>query len=151
MDALDKLLKDLKKLDGEARVGVFDPENAEKMAFAEFGTRTAPPRPVLSATFDRNEKSMERAIDNQIRTVLDGKSKTGDQILGKVGKDLQELVVEQIQGSFGKALKPSTIKGRKSRGNMDTRPLIDRSLLGPGETALVDAIEVKVGKNEDGE
>lgn len=149
MDDLDKLIKNLKNLTSEAKVGVFDEKNAQKLSFAEFGTRTASPRPVLTATFEQATPAINRAIDNKLKAVLDGKAITGDKILGDVGEDLVELVVDQIEGGFGKQLKESTKRGRRSRANQDTRPLLDRSSIEGGETALVDAIEVRVGKAED--
>lgn len=151
MDDLDKLIKRLGKLSGKAAVGTFTEEASMKLAFAEFGTRTAPPRPVLSATTDSSAGSIDRAIANQVGQVLDGAERTGDEIMGKVGQDLRELVVEQIQGGLPKPLKPATLRGRRARGNTDTRPLIDRTLLEPGERALVDSIEVKVGADAEGD
>ena len=143
MDDLDRLIKRMGKLSATVEVGAFDPKNAQKLSYAEFGTRTAPPRPVLSGTFDAAEGALDRAIDKGIGAVIDGKDMTGGVLLQGVGEDLAELVVEAIQGGFGKALKPSTLKARRSRGNSDTTPLVDRSLLEGGEQALVDSIQAQ--------
>ena len=44
-DAFDQLIRDVARLSASAVVGaVDDEENATKLAYSEFGTRTAPPR-----------------------------------------------------------------------------------------------------------
>jgi hypothetical protein len=143
MDELDRMIKRFSKLTASVEIGVFDEKNAQKLSYAEFGTRTAPPRPVLSATYDQAESSLDRAIDKALGQVIDGKDMTGGQLLQGVGEDLAELVKDQIHGSFGKALKPSTLKARRKRGNPDSTTLIDRSSLEPGDQAMVDAIQAQ--------
>lgn len=148
MDDLDRLVRRLGRLSAHARIGALDPDAAMKLGFAEFGTVTVPARPVLSATTDRATAAIQRAIDAKVRVVLDGRDMTGEALLSQVGGDLAELVREQIAGPPGpgkRKLKPSTLAGRRSRGNADTTPLVDRTLLSPGERALVDSIGVDVG------
>lgn len=148
MDELDKLVKRLGKLSAHARVGALDPKAAQKLAWAEFGTITAPARPVLSATTDRNAGAINRAIDAKVGQVLDGKDLSGADLLRGVGEDLAELVRESIAGPAApgkRKLKPSTLASRRSRGNNDDTPLVDRSILESGEKALVDSIQVDAG------
>lgn len=153
MDELDRMIRRLSKLTASVEVGAFDEKNAQKLSYAEFGTRTAPPRPVLSATYDAAEGALDRAIDKGIGQVLDGQDITGGQIMQGVGEDLAELVKEQIHGSFGKSLAPSTLKARRRRGNPDSTTLIDRSSLKPGDQAMVDSIQAQaqqgLGDNEE--
>jgi len=148
MDELDKLVKRLGKLSAHARVGALNPKAAQKLAYAEFGTITVTARPVLSSTTDRNAGAIHRAIDKRIGDVLDGKDMSGEAILQDVGEDLAELVREKIAGPAApgkRKLKPSTLASRRSRGNNDDTPLVDRSILESGEKALVDSIEVDAG------
>jgi hypothetical protein len=151
MDDFDRLIRRLEKMNATAEIGAVDEKAAEKLAYAEYGTRTAPARPVLSETYDKSEGAIKRAIDNHLKKVIDGKQETGVQLLESVGEDLLEVVREEMQAGFGKSLKPSTIKGRRHRGNMDTTQLIDPSLLENGEVPLVDALKVVVttGKAKD--
>lgn len=146
MDGFDKLIKRMSKLTAMASVGAMDPESAAKLGYAEFGTSTAAPRPVLTGVTDANKGAINRSLDRAINKVLDGQDRTGQQIMQDVGDQLAELVREEIGGEsrFKKALKPSTIQGRRRRGNTDDTPLVDRSILEDGETALVDSIEVVV-------
>jgi len=59
-DAFDQLIRDVSRLSASAVVGaVDDEENATKLAYSEFGTRTAPPRPTLSAATDRRSLARE--------------------------------------------------------------------------------------------
>ena len=127
-DAFDRLLADFRRLDGRARVGALDEANAEKLAYAEFGTTTAPPRPTISAAFDRTEATMRRAIDRKIGAVIDGVSEAGGRvILSTVGEDFAEVVREEIDNNVPPENAPSTLaaKARKGQG--------DRTLVATGE------------------
>lgn len=125
-DALDQLIRDLSRLDARARVGSLDEENATKLAYQEFGTATAPPRPTLSAATDRAEGDIARAIDRRVAQVIAGqRTMTGKTLLGEVAGMLQEQVVEAIDGNTPPELAPSTLAARRRRGNESTRTLVD--------------------------
>ncbi len=125
-DALDQLIRDLSRLDARARTGSLDEENATKLAYQEFGTERAPPRPTLSAATDRAEGDIARAIDRRVAQVIAGKrTMTGKTLLGEVAGMLQEQVVEAIDGNTPPELAPSTLAARRRRGNESTRTLVD--------------------------
>ncbi len=125
-DGLDILIRDLQRLNARARVGALDEENAQKLAYQEFGTEQAPARPTLSATTDRAEGDINRAIDRRIKDVIEGKrSATGETILAEVGGMLAEQVREAIDNNTPPPLAPSTLAARRSRGNDSTRTLVD--------------------------
>lgn len=125
MDELDKLLKRLKNLDARARVGALDPENAQKLAYAEFGTKTSPARPVLSATTNKYKESLGALLKKKLQGVIDGKNHTGEEILQDVGEDLVELVQEEMDAGFGAPLDPETAQSRRRRGVPAPQPLVD--------------------------
>ncbi len=125
-DALDQLIRDLSRLDARARVGSLDEENAAKLAYQEFGTVNAPPRPTLSATTDRAEGDINRAIDRRVAQVIESKrTMSGKTLLGEVAGMLKEQVVEAIDGNTPPSLAPSTLAARRRRGNDSTRTLVD--------------------------
>lgn len=125
-DGLDILIRDLQRLNARARVGALDEENAQKLAYQEFGTEQAPARPTLSATTDRAEGDINRAIDRRIKDVIEGKrSATGETILAEVGGMLAEQVREAIDNNTPPPLAPPTLAARRSRGNDSTRTLVD--------------------------
>lgn len=128
-DALDRILADLKRLDGSAVVGALDPENATKMALAEFGTVTEPTRRTLTPTTDRLTPAIFRKVTREVGDVLDGKGRgvTGREIVGDVARDLAEEVQAAIDGNTPPALAPSTLAARRRRGQGD------RSLVASGE------------------
>lgn len=123
-DAFDRLIADMKRLEGRARVGALDERNAEVLSFSEFGTVNEPPRPTLSAAFDQTEAAMRRAIDRRIGAVIDGKSEAGGRrILSEVGEDFAEVVREAIDGKNA----PSTLAAKRRKGQGD------RTLVATGE------------------
>jgi hypothetical protein len=125
-DGLDQLIRDLSRLDARARTGSLDEENATKLAYQEFGTERAPPRPTLSAATDRAEGDIARAIDRRVAQVIAGqRTMTGKTLLGEVAGMLQEQVVEAIDGNIPPELAPSTLAARRRRGNESTRTLVD--------------------------
>jgi hypothetical protein len=137
-DAFDRLVADMRRLDGRARVGALDEANAQKLAFSEFGTTTAPPRPTISAAFDRAEATLRRAIDRKIGAVIDGTSEaSGRGILSAVGEDFAELTREEIDNNTPPENAPSTLaaKARKGQG--------DRTLVASGEMRDGIAVESK--------
>lgn len=137
-DAFDRLLADVRRLDGRARVGALDEANAQKLAHSEFGTVTAPPRPTISAAFDRAEATLRRAIDRKIGAVIDGTSEAGGRrILSEVGEDFAELTREEIDNNVPPENAPSTLaaKARKGQG--------DRTLVATGEMRGSIAVESK--------
>lgn len=126
-DAFDRILADLGRFSGAARVGALDEENALKLSYAEFGTtRGVPPRPTLSVTTDRLRRPIERAIDRQVGAVLDGRGRgtTGQEIMADVGRDLAEATQDAIDGDTPPPLAPSTAATRRREGK-DTRTLVD--------------------------
>lgn len=143
---LSDLIKRMQQIDASARVGALDSETAEKLSYAEFGTDTVPARPVLSETWGDAKAAVKRSIVKSVKNVVRGKKETGEQILGGVAEDLLELVQENIQGGFGDPLEDSTLKARRLRGNQDTRPLIDPSLLKSGEKTMADSLAVETKK-----
>lgn len=150
MDDFDKLIKRVGNLSASGRIGALEPEAAQKLAYAEFGTRTAPARPILSSTTDQSAQAIRRVMESKIDKVFEGKDQDGESILGDVLSDLQEIIVERLRGGFGRKLKKSTIKGRKSRGNTDTRPLIDPTLLKGGDKSLLREIDFEVESGSQG-
>jgi hypothetical protein len=125
-DALDRILADLKRLDGSAVAGALDEENATKMAFAEFGTVDAPKRRTLTPTTDRLTPAIFRKITREVGDVLDGKGRgvTGREIVADVARDLAEEVQAAIDGNTPPPLAASTATSRMRRGK-DTRTLVD--------------------------
>lgn len=126
-DDFDRLIRDLARCDGAAIVGALDEKNAKKLAFAEFGTKTAPPRPTLSVTTDRLAPAIDRKIRREIGAVLDGKGRgvTGREIVAEVARDLAEEVRHAIDGNTPPPLAASTLAKRRARGNPSTRTLVD--------------------------
>ena len=141
-DGLDILIRDLQRLNARARVGALDEENAQKLAYQEFSTEHA--RPTISATTDRAEADVNRAIDRRIKDVIEGKrSATGETILAEVGGMLAEQVREAIDNNTPPALAPSTLAARRSHGNDSTRTLVDTGAMRESITT-----ETKVGWRE---
>jgi len=141
-DAFDRLLADVRRLDGRARVGALNETNAQKLNWAEFGTvdsegeQRSEPRPTISAAFDRAEATLRRAIDRKIGAVIDGTSEaSGRGILSAVGEDFAELTREEIDNNTPPENAPSTLaaKARKGQG--------DRTLVATG--AMRDGIAVE--------
>ena len=125
-DAFDRLIADVRRLEARARVGALDEKNAEKLRRNEFGTPNGvPPRPTLTAAFDRSERALQRAVDRRVAAVLDGKSEAGGRrILSEVGEDLAELVRDEIGSDVQPPLAESTKQSRRRRGK-DERTLVD--------------------------
>ena len=138
MEPLDRIIRDMTRLSGSARVGALDEENATKLSYSEFGTKTADPRPTISVVTDRLRKPIAprptisvvtdrlrkpiaRAIDRRIGAVLDGKSRdTGAEVLAPVARDLAEEVQDQIDGNTPPVpLAASTLAQRNRRGQGD--------------------------------
>lgn len=141
MDDLDRLIRHLSRLPAAARVGALDEENARKLSYSEFGTVTAPPRPALSATTDRNASAVHRAVSRRVGAVIDGKTaQTGEAILGAVGADLAEEVRNAIDSNTPPPLAPSTIAARRRRGNSSDRTLVDT-----GEMMRSITVDTKAG------
>jgi hypothetical protein len=126
-DAFDQLIRDVSRLSASAVVGaVNDEENASKLAYQEFGTRTAPPRPTLSAATDRLARPISDAIKRRLVAVLSAqRTMTGETILAEVGGMLAEEVRDAIDGNTPPPLAPSTLADRRRRGNFSARTLVD--------------------------
>jgi hypothetical protein len=136
-DALDQLIRDFAGLSATAIVGALDEATATKLQRTEFGTRTAPPRPTLSAATDRNRGAINRAIDSRIKQVIDTRrTMAGETILGEVGEMLAEEVRDAIDNNTPPPLAASTLAARRRRGNFGTRTLVDtgKMRLGIGVT-----------------
>lgn len=120
-DPLDRLIRDLARLDASARVGALDEKNASHLHWAEFGTRTAPPRPTVSVATDKARASIERAVAKRVGEVFDGKAgtTTGRDILEKVGGDLAEQIQETIDSNVQPALAKSTLAARRRAAQGD--------------------------------
>lgn len=147
-DALDALIARMSRLPASAQVGALDEENAQKLARQEFGTRTAPMRPTLSAATDRAEGAINRAIARRVGMVIDGAdARDGEVLLGEVGEMLAEEVRDAIDNNTPPPLAPSTIANRRRRGNESTRTLVDS-----GKMRLSIRVETKrgAGKGERG-
>ena len=137
-DAFDRLVADMKRLEGRARVGALDERNAEVLSFSEFGTVNEPPRPTLSAAFDQTEPAMRRAIDRKIGAVIDGKSEAGGRrILSEVGEDFAEVVREAIDSNVPPENAPSTLAAKRRKGQGD------RTLVATGEMRRSITVESK--------
>lgn len=142
-DPLDRLIRDLARLDASARVGALDEKNASHLHWAEFGTRTGePPRPTVSVATDKARASIERAVAKRVGDVFDGKSSaTGRDVLQKVGDDLAELIQEQIDSNTQPALAKSTLAARRRAGQGD------RTLVASGE--MMKSIKVETSSDPD--
>ena len=113
-------------LTATARVGALDEVNAQKLAYSEFGTRTQPVRPTLSAATDRSAAAIFRATQRGVQAVMDGKAGLdGEDILQRVGDDLAEDVQQEINSNVPPPLAPSTLAARRRRGNASDRTLVD--------------------------
>lgn len=142
-DPLDRIIRDLGRLDASARVGALDQENAQKLHWAEFGTRTGePPRPTVSVATDKARASIERAVAKRVGDVFDGKSSaTGRDVLQKVGGDLAELIQETIDSNVQPPLAESTKAARRRAGQGD------RTLVASGE--MLRNIKVETSSDPD--
>lgn len=154
-DDFDRLIADMRRLDGSARIGALDPVNAQKLNWAEMGTidedgeQHTQPRPTISAAFDRTKSTMRRAIDRKIGAVIDGKSEAGGRrILSEVGEDFAEVVREEIDNNVPPELAKSTIAQKRRRGQTD------RTLVATGEMRASIRVESKADSKpwvDDGE
>ena len=142
-DHLDRLIRDLGRLDASARVGALDEKNASHLHWAEFGTRRGePPRPTISVATDKARASIERAVAKRVGDVFDGKSSVaGRDVLQKVGDDLAELIQEQIDSNTQPALAKSTLAARRRAGQGD------RTLVASGE--MLRSIKVETSSDTD--
>lgn len=141
-DPLDRLIRDLARLDASARVGALDEKNASHLHWAEFGTRTAPPRPTVSVATDKARASIERAVAKKVGDVFDGKSSaTGRDVLQKVGGDLAELIQETIDSNVGDPLAKSTLAARRRAGQGG------RTLVASGK--MMESIKVETSSDPD--
>ena len=140
----DQVLRGVRGLPASAVVGALDEENAQKLAYSEFGTPTAPPRPTLSVTTDRLRPAIYRAIQADVQAVLDGKGRgvTGQEVLADVGRDLAEEVQNAIDGNVQPPLAVSTLRQRRRRGQGD------RTLVASGE--MLRNIKVETRADPDG-
>lgn len=142
-DALDQLIRDVSRLSASAVVGAVDDEkNATKLAYSEFGTRTAPPRPTLSAATDRLARPIGDAIKRRVVAVLSAsRTMTGETILAEVGGMLAEEVRDAIDGNTPpNPLAASSLAGRRRRGVFTTRTLVDT-----GKMRLAIKVDTKPG------
>ena len=142
-DAFDQLIRDVGRLSASAVVGAVDDEdNATKLAYSEFGTRTAPPRPTLSAATDRLARPINDAIKRRIVAVLSvQRTMTGETILAEVGGMLAEEVRDAIDGNTPpNPLAASTLAARRRRGVFTTRTLVDT-----GKMRLAIKVDTKPG------
>ena len=141
-DALNQIIRDVSRLSAAAVVGaVDDEENATKLAYSEFGTRTAPPRPTLSAATDRLARPINDAIKRRVVAVLSAsRTMTGETILGEVGGMLAEEARDAVDGNTAPPLAPSTLAARRKRGNFSARTLVDT-----GKMRLAIKVDTKPG------
>jgi len=142
-DAFDQLIRDVSRLSASAVVGAIDDEeNATHLAYSEFGTRTAPPRPTLSAATDRLARPINDAIKRRVVAVLSvRRTMTGETILREVGGMLAEEVRDAIDGNTPpNPLAPSTLAARRRRGIFTTRTLVDT-----GKMRLAIKVDTKPG------
>jgi hypothetical protein len=143
-DGWDAVVAGVGRLTAVAEVGALDEKNAQKLAWAEFGTKTADPRPTLTVTTDRLRPAIARAIQREVGDVLDGKGRgvTGKEILGEhgVGGALAEEVQHAIDGNTPPALAPSTLSARRRRGQGE------RALVATGD--MMRSIKVRAEQGE---
>lgn len=148
MDDFDRLKKALKGLNATAEVGAFDPRSATLMGYAEFGTTKAPARPFLTAAYDRNQRAMEAAMGKVLGKILDLKGGTGEDAVRAAGQTLLDKAVEAVHRGVKPPLADSTIEGRRRRGVDEDTPLIDPSLLKPGEKTMISSLKVQTKKGK---
>lgn len=96
---------------------------ADVATFMEFGTRSIPSRPFMKQAFDENYDRIVSFIEAQHKQVLAG-TQTVEDGLKKIGVFFEGIVKQQFTKGKFKALKPATIKRKKS-----SRPLIDTGRL----------------------
>ncbi|MEO1268452.1 MAG: hypothetical protein AAFX99_10150 [Myxococcota bacterium] len=112
-------------------VGIFDPEQASKAVFNEYGTSDIPERSFLRATFDAQRPAMVRQLAKGASQVMEGKA-TLEQVLDGVGADLVEDIKRTIANMSSPPNAPGTIN---QKGAND--PLVDTG-------AMMAAVEHKV-------
>ena len=101
-------------------------------ASAEFGTETAPARPIIRPTIEREKGNWKRIIKDGSRRILNGEIDSFKEGFGlQVQGDIQ-VTIAQIQGP---ALAESTIKARQRKladgatvGSLD-KPLVETGYL----------------------
>lgn len=153
MDTLDRLIRNLKRLDASGRAGIIDDDDghAQKLYWAEFGIRRKKPetkgaeendvdkddegsardhaRPTVSVAYELLETSVNDRIDIGVdRVVADsarGSSSTGQDIIDMEVKRLASGIVVAIKSNTPPALAEPTIAGRQRRGNSSTDTLVD--------------------------
>lgn len=126
-----KLMKKLKS--GDVVVGALDAENAQKLAYAEFGTATAPARPVVRTTMEANKSKYGRLMEDALARGVT-KSADASTVLDTIGKTIASDLRQAIVKWSDPPNAASTI-ARKGKDN----PLVDTG-------ALVKSIVYKVNK-----
>lgn len=127
-DGLDNLIRFFERLSASGRAGIMDDEeNASKLAFAEFGTVTAPARPTVTPAFGRDVEAnlgaaLGRAVDAAARGVV---SLDGQDIVGEVVDSIAEKIRANIDSNTPPPLAEATIANRQRRGNSSTATLVD--------------------------
>lgn len=138
LEEMDRLLARLARGDAIARIGILDdPVLALRLWWNELGTKTAPPRPTLTAAWDESEGAIDRGLRRAARTLVAGDVTTGVAAIRPVAKALEELVVDRIDGDTPPELARSTIAARRRRGNTSTRTLVDTR-------KMLEAVEAQV-------
>lgn len=110
----------MRELDaGAVSVGAMDGENAAKLTFAEFGTATAPARPVVRATLDAGRSKYARLMEAALFRAVDGKS-NARRALDAVGRVVADDLKKAILTWSDPPNAPETIR---QKGKDD--PLVD--------------------------
>ena len=92
----NRITKELRRLNGlVADAGFFEPEQAAKASYAEFGTKTAPARPFMRPSFDKDVPRFVRSVSGNLGAVYDGK---------RDAKGVAENVARVEAGSLKKGL-----------------------------------------------
>lgn len=136
-DVLDRLVVDFAKGGASGRAGIFDDEeNASKLLWAEYGTRSSSdgedededekggsePRPTITPAY--NEDDVYDDIARGVDRVLSG-SGSAVMAVDAAVKILSEDIVKNIVSNTPPELATSTIDARRSRGNPSTVTLVD--------------------------
>lgn len=100
-------------------VGIFDPENAKKAKYNEYGTSTIPARPFLTTALETNKREIAKKTRKLAMKSLLPFANV-DAAEAELGEELAEMVKDSIRNGPWVPNAPSTI-AKKGRN----QPLID--------------------------
>lgn len=111
---------------GAAKHPEADASVAEVAAYNEYGTSTAPARPFLRTTMDRQGEALHRQLRKGVSDLIDGRADEADEVLSTVGETGVEAIRQTIDDakSWAEPLSPVTVA---AKGH--DRPLVDTKVM----------------------